>query len=446
MVRSPAVASPLPSVLKDRRHVLVDIDIDVVTPMFGGGATPRAADALLPIRGAAVRGHLRFWWRACHAHLFADAASLFAREADIWGEAGIAGSSRGPSAIEVEIEIPANGHGQADFPGTSEPRYALFPFLGEPEQNIPPAVGRRGVQFRLRLTAAPGLPPGRVSELRQAAETATAAWIAFGGVGARTRRGSGSLSCTKVRLPPLFAPFQPYAEEPQADEREQWIQVGQQVWLPRMAAGAPVASALKIPLVRQGRILAGAPMKIDEAWAAAVKLMQTFSQGPNVGRNPGYGRSRWPEPDSVRSRWPDLDPNPHHTPVHPARGSYPRADLRLPIGLQRLGAKPFPALQGSASAATRMASPVILKALPISDTQAMPLMLLLTAPHVWDPVAPGVEIASSFGTAQIAPGDLQMQSNALHPDPHRLMGSGNTIRDAFVAWAEKSWHRQAVSL
>ncbi|MFO0881807.1 MAG: type III-B CRISPR module RAMP protein Cmr1, partial [Gemmataceae bacterium] len=39
-------------------------DIELVTPMFGGGVVTRENDRSFPIRATAIRGQLQFWWRA----------------------------------------------------------------------------------------------------------------------------------------------------------------------------------------------------------------------------------------------------------------------------------------------------------------------------------------------------------------------------------------------
>jgi CRISPR-associated protein Cmr1 len=456
-------------VLGGRREVLVDIELSVATPLFGGGVAPGVGDEHVPVRGASVRGHLRFWWRACYGHQFASVADLFRREAEIWGRAADAGTATGPSPIRVDIELPPGGEGTKDdhVPWQRElqddgsepwrvhwepyPGYALFPFQGESEDerepsdwDKPPRPGRVRVRFRLRLTTEPGQSPIHVAALRQAAETAVAAWIFFGGVGARTRRGCGSLWCAEEHLTPTFVSFRPSTAAPPAAEADRWLQIGPHLWLPNLVSGAPVASTLKIPLLHRAKVVIDVPLAANSAWNKAVDLMQRFSQGPNVGRNGGRGRSRWPEPDSARAKWDKLDPR--HTPEHPALPSYPRADLRLPIGLQQLGRKPFPVLQGMDPGATRMASPVILKALPISDDRAVPVMLMLNAPHVWDSAAPKVEIRSRLGALTLTPAHLRMAPNALYPDGPGLMAPGRTIRDAFVSWAVQTWAGPEITL
>src|SRR5579862_2869390 len=54
--------------------------IKVVTPLFGGGVDPGENDPHTLIRGTAIRGHLRFWWRATRGARFKDAGELAEEE------------------------------------------------------------------------------------------------------------------------------------------------------------------------------------------------------------------------------------------------------------------------------------------------------------------------------------------------------------------------------
>ena len=75
-------------------------EIEVITPIFGGGAETKKVDSEIPIRPSSIRGHLRFWWRATRgAHLSVDA--LRAREEEIWG------SSKSPSPVIIEVGQPS---------------------------------------------------------------------------------------------------------------------------------------------------------------------------------------------------------------------------------------------------------------------------------------------------------------------------------------------------
>ena len=125
-------------------------------------------------------------------------------------------------------------------------------------------------------------------------------WTSFGGVGARTRRGLGTVEATsgEVDMKPV--------------SREE------------------VES-------RGGRmVLQVASEDAREAWRVAVDTLKSFRQGTKAGegRNPGSGkhpgRSRWPEPDAIRRRT-GRHARGHH-PEHNVREAYyPRAAFGLPI-------------------------------------------------------------------------------------------------------------------
>ena len=84
MGRTPDIVAPddetKDKLLAPRREPLFDLEISVITPLFGGGAEPGVADLLAPVRASSIRGHLRFWWRACKCANFATADELFGAE------------------------------------------------------------------------------------------------------------------------------------------------------------------------------------------------------------------------------------------------------------------------------------------------------------------------------------------------------------------------------
>lgn len=86
-----------------------------------------------------------------------------------------------------------------------------------------------------------------------------------------------------------------------------------------------------------------------------------------------------------------------------------------------------------------MASPIILKALPISETHAVPIALLLNAPHVWESGLPGVKLIRGGDVVDIDPSRLQPQPRSLNPDPNGLMAPARTVREAFLAYVESQW-------
>lgn len=113
--------------------------------------------------------------------------------------------------------------------------------------------------------------------------------------------------------------------------------------------------------------------------------MRSFRQEPNIARSPGNGhpgRSYWPEPDSIRRITGKSAPQ--HQPEHQAGVYFPRADLGLPIIHDIRGGGEPGKISVEPAASTRMASPVIVKPLMLNNGQALPLIMLLNAPHVWD--------------------------------------------------------------
>jgi len=68
--------------------------------------------------------------------------------------------------------------------------------------------------------------------------------------------------------------------------------------------------------------------------------------------------------------------------MHPVSG-FPRADLGLPIVFHFIGEGEDHTLESASSFGTRLASPVITKAVRV-DGGYVPAIILLDAPHAWD--------------------------------------------------------------
>ena len=167
---------PLPELQPDfgllghSREPFLRLDIDVTTPLFGGGAEAGVPDGDSPVRASSVRGNLRFWWRALYGAACADSAELFRAEAALWGQTSRANDdSARPSAVEVEIAIRARGELKSHTALMEDLRreripsvglaYALFPFQGEAggrgrEPKLPTNM-LIGVSFTLVLRWAP---------------------------------------------------------------------------------------------------------------------------------------------------------------------------------------------------------------------------------------------------------------------------------------------------
>jgi CRISPR-associated protein Cmr1 len=339
------------------------LELRTITPMFGGSATPREVDTDHPVRAASVRGHLRFWWRATAGARYESAKELFEAEEKIWGSAEKPGSV----ALRVNVTQPGSKKPCAKFPDGkvfpnfgSYPGYALFPFQGKARRDKQsgritieeqPADCITSIEFALDLT----YPKAIDLEIRNAVW----AWVQFGGIGARTRRGCGSLE---------FVEAYEFSGETRRIH-------------PNLLTLVPV-----VCLVGES--------DLDDAvsaWRQAVEVYKEFRQGKGFARNPGsdpqkpakLGRSKYPEPDSIRALYPHERWT--HSAEHPVRG-FPRADLGLPIvfHFQEEGPRDENfTLELNASGQSRFASPVITKPIKVRDGYA-PALMLLDSPHVWE--------------------------------------------------------------
>jgi CRISPR-associated protein Cmr1 len=178
------------------------LHLETVTPLFLGGADPRGEPEL---RVASFRGALRFWLRALLGGMIGDKNLDALHQA----EAAVLGSTEtGASPVVVRIQ---NLSGGAPIPfsaigsGKQGLAYLFFATRGtqnEPERKAIPA----GSSFELELSLRTG------TQDRDALPKAYAAlWLLthLGGLGARSRRGAGSLQVTRVQgnAPNLALPY-----------------------------------------------------------------------------------------------------------------------------------------------------------------------------------------------------------------------------------------------
>ena len=338
----------------------VTVRCKLMTPMYGGGVEPGEVDCAMPIRPSAIRGQLRFWWRLLNG-VGLRPQDVFAAESDLWG--GIA--TTGPRASRVAVDVAAEPVGSAATVKAGHHRFPAYAFILERDDD--PTLLGDGYEFMLTLRFA-----GRVTDARrEQVIEALRWWASFGGIGARTRRGLGTVKISggDVRLKPVTC---------------------------------------KEVESRGGRmVLRGARKSAIEAWKDALEALKNFRQGESLGRNRGGGqhpgRSRWPEPDAIRHVTGDHAPG--HEPKRPVVGQYPRAAFGLPIVFQfknknqgdpkgpkgkglTLNAAPVNTESNKKLRRDRMASPLILR--PYFDgARYQPLALLLPGweSHVSVPVA-----------------------------------------------------------
>lgn len=166
----------------------------IVTPAFVGDAAQKPTS----IRPPSIKGALRFWWRAlawgqalaAHPHSHPEALrSLHAREAELFGLAA-SGETGGQGRFLLRVTgTPRHPPMVSDWPVARTPSA----YLGLGLFRLGDFHGRSAIQetteFTLELSFRSGASPADVDELRR---TLTA-WGLLGGLGARARRGFGSV-------------------------------------------------------------------------------------------------------------------------------------------------------------------------------------------------------------------------------------------------------------
>ena len=352
--------------------------VEVVTPMFGG-VFPGIPDDVTPVRVSSIRGQLRFWWRATRGCVFPDAERLAEREGAIWG------TTEDPSKVSLSVALFSKGKSEpcavlppgGKFPKVNPgyPGYVTFPFHGNAQKNEPIGNAVKDLVFDLRVSCP--------NEVWNDVEAALWAWCNFGGLGARTRRGCGAVFCED------FAP---------KDASE----LSSKMKTYRQAADGPVHAWPELCtaiLLKEN----GAPGAIP-SWNDSIRLLQTFRQGPEVGRNSGDmpnrpGRSRWPEPETIRAVTRKRDQIHARMAAIPEDG-FPRAAFGLPIifhfqsRTDPQDTQLLPLVSGAAG--NRMASPMILRPLLFKGRRAAAMILQLRTPRL-ESVALGPKVFKRDG-------------------------------------------------
>jgi CRISPR-associated protein Cmr1 len=341
----------------EKMPLKMDYTIHVATPLFGGGVTAGVNDPVTVIRGPAIRGQLRFWWRATRGARFETVEALKKEENRIWG------STQEPGKVSLAVKTKPGirkPYGKFDDKKfiCDYPEYAGFPFVDLKNKTVKEITSN--IEFTITLTMAPTVNENDV-------KAALWAWVNFGGLGARTRRGCGSLYCKE------FAP-------PQNNEIKSWYEKQLKAY-----DIIPSPAARKWPTVPQAHdiVVKPSPVKPVQAWREAVNQIKTFRQGTGVGRNSGSqpnrpGRSLWPEPDSLR-KLTDMTNHNHKDPIIYEPNAFPRAEFGMPIifHFKDTSDPGNPDPQLLPEEGDRMGSPLIIKALCIGKDSAYPCIMRL---------------------------------------------------------------------
>jgi CRISPR-associated protein Cmr1 len=418
----------------------------LITPLFGGGVTPGEADPVTVIRGAEVRGHLRFWWRATRGGAFVgDLERMKVEEERIWGSPGAEGKS-GPSEISVFVAVETRGSDDHPFevvPRRNDPQraqirarddssahpYAAFPLQpkeGEARIGMETKAVRIGVTFKLTLA----YPKAYEADLR----AALWAWETFGGIGARTRKGFGALQCVQCEGQAVTPPSTMQVKDAIHAGLQKHLVNGK--WPPDVPHLSASVAHFKI-------IEFGSGTTPLVAWDKLVEGLKRFRQKRRPSSDPQHperpGRSYWPEPEAIRRLTDQRHPN--HDALGPELARFPRAALGLPIIFHFKDQNRYnpqdprsdPAdttLQGKTQDGrplSRLASPLILRPLACRDG-AVGLAIVLQAP-----IRPpgGWELQETDGTSHVVEARLSTaEAQRINVEP--LKSGQSNVLQAFL--------------
>ena len=143
------------------------LNLKVVTPMFLGGPEKQAE-----LRPQSIKGALRFWFRATHQNYREKEGQLFGSEEHGTGYFSV--------SLKDKNLLP---NGNVSFNSAADPlRYVAYGM--EKREAV-----REGSTFSLELRFRYGV----AAEDRESIKRTVWAWLVFGGLGARSRRGFGAL-------------------------------------------------------------------------------------------------------------------------------------------------------------------------------------------------------------------------------------------------------------
>lgn len=175
------------------------LKIEFISPYFGGGIEAGSNDEKKLVRETSIRGQLRFWWRATVGAKY-PIDKMRDREAAIFGSTlGSPGKSSrviikvGDGNISNGIPYDYNSDISNNKFFKNGKSYVLFPFRETNYKGKSP----KNLYFNLKISIKDKKEDDELSvpEIEKDLKDTLTAWINFGGLGSRTRRGLGSLYC-----------------------------------------------------------------------------------------------------------------------------------------------------------------------------------------------------------------------------------------------------------
>ena len=337
---------------QDQWHKL---ECKLITPLYGGGVESSTIDEKMPIRGAEIRGQLRFWWRLLAKQLWMKDQSdkeIQKAEFKLWG-GGTSEQFASKVFIKVSNLTKIEMASYKEYaPQYSTLGYVFFPADNETDSSVSHDLLKEDFTWTLSIKFDVSLSD---EDKDQAIQTIRW-WSQFGGLGARSRRGTGAfiVEAADELLNPVLSSI----------TKEE-------------AKSANCILSLK-----------NSQPEASKAWNTSIEKLKNFRQAPNMGRNPGQqanrpGRSRWPEPDAIRRIQDKWDPD--HKPRHEAGDIFPRGMFGMPVifDFGRNNHKEPNTTTLQPIGKERMSSPLLLRPYYDRATQKYaPMALLLPYQHL----------------------------------------------------------------
>ncbi|GGZ97323.1 type III-B CRISPR module RAMP protein Cmr1 [Ignatzschineria ureiclastica] len=338
----------------------------LVTPLYGGGVDSSTIDESMPIRTSSIKGQLRIWWRLLAKNLWklGSDKEIRIQEFKLWGGIGKDDASHA-SEVFIRVSIPHDEYEKNKLvlnlikhdeytKKYSELKYLFFPADNNKNENnevIECHLLQEGFRWNLSVKFSDQLEQNAI--LKQQVLETIRWWSQFGGIGARSRRGTGAFIITEASdLPEVLEPLT-------ADDVAK--------------AGCQLA-------------IAGGQGDALVAWKNAVGKLSDFRQKANIGRNPTSappkpaGRSRWPEPDAIRRIQKMHDPR--HEPEHKAGNIFPRGLFGMPIIFHFVGRGEPGDTSLQPKGKERLASPLFIRPFYNREKNNFSPAVLLT-PYDW---------------------------------------------------------------
>lgn len=326
-----------------------EFKFELISPMIGGDSNSWILDEKNPIRGQSVKGQLRFWWRTMQKTT--DQATLLNEENQLWGGEITGKDNKNPSRIKSPVCISiTHDIATAEIKktnlenSTTLPAYITFPI--SLVKNIVPIVVEK-LTFSLKISYPIEKEEETIDTLKL--------WMLFGGIGARTRRGTGSI----------------YSQELMED-----FSSVEDIATFLKTTGTDDTTALDYPRIAGSRFFTNTPSeKVTDSFADWHDHLEKY-KNYRQNRVKPMGKSRWPEPEAIRERYVK-----NYTSSHPAGDFFPRANFGLPMKMEfhkcenGLQSRTFTVDTGNKN--ERFPSPVIIKILKFADGRVCRCALVL---------------------------------------------------------------------